>query len=94
MTRWYRIVMPTVKEGIRVSQACKRIGIAQGSSLGLLSYVVHTEPKRITLLQLEFSNLQIHQYSSMGTVLREYAVFTDTSGDSSKFAELFSSKIV
>ena len=94
MKSWYRIVMPTVKEGIRVSQASKRIGIDAGSSLGLLSYVVYTEPKRITLLQLEFSSLQIHQYSSIGTVLKEFAVFTDTSGSSSKFAELLSSKIV
>ena len=80
--------MPTAKEGISVSQACKRIGILSGSSLGMLSYVVYTEPKRITLLQLEFSSLQIHQYSSLNTVMREFAQFTDTSGADSKFADL------
>ena len=90
MKSWYRIVMPTVKEGIRVSQTSKRIGIASGSSLGLLSYVVHTEPKRITLLQLEFPNLCIHQYSSFGSVIKEFALFTDTQGSSSKIADLIS----
>ena len=88
MKSWYRIVMPTVKEGIRVSQASKRIGIDAGSSLGMLSYVVYTEPKRITLLQLEFPNLCIHQYSSLNTVIREFAVFTDVRGTSSKIADL------
>ena len=69
MKRWYRITVQRVSQFTEVYRACDRLGMRPGDEIGLLGFVVQCEPKRIMLLQLQFTDLRVFEYTTMAAVL-------------------------
>lgn len=72
MTSWYKITVQRLSQFTEVYRACDRLGMRPTDEIGLLSFVVQCAPKSITLLQLQYSDVTVSQYSSMINVLRDY----------------------
>lgn len=67
MKRWYRITV--FSDYSAVCSQCARLGIATGQPCGLASFQVLTEPRLIMLLQLQFTDLRVFEYTTMAAVL-------------------------